>query len=94
VIMAHGVMVVRRHGRGLDMMARRPMVRPGGGIRQLQAGLPRRAACNERNRNGPNQHVANDPMHRRMLADANVESHWTADCVRNVAESCPRQIGR
>jgi hypothetical protein len=92
--MVHGVMVVRRYCRGLDMMAWRPIVRPGGGVRQLQAGLPRRTAGDERNRNGPDQHVANDPTHRRMLADENAESHWTADCVRNVAESCPRQIGR
>jgi hypothetical protein len=92
--MVHGVMVVRRHGCGLDMMARRPMVRPGGGIRQLQARLPRRAACNERNRDSPNEQVATDSTHRRMLADANVESHCTADCVDNVAEPCLDQIGR
>jgi hypothetical protein len=89
VIMVDGVMVVRRHGRGRVVMARSPMVRSGGSIRQLQTGLPRRATGNERNRDGPNQNVAKDPTHRLMLAEAKLESHWTADCVPNVVESLP-----
>jgi hypothetical protein len=42
--------------------------------------LPRCAATDQRNRNGPDQHMAKGPTHRRMLAEAKAKRQRTLGC--------------
>ena len=79
--MVHAFVVVRRRGRGMMTRGMSAMVHGGCAGRPLQAraGLPRRAATDQRNGDGADQYVAKDPTHRRMLAEAKAKRQRTED---------------